>query len=61
MRYIRTKKQKAEEVAPVDRLRMVGSLDVYEGANADDVVRRIRSMSYGSTRSEQVKLRLAAS
>ena len=61
MRYIRTRKQKSEEVAPIDRVRMVGSLDVYGGANADDVIRRIRSMTYGSTSSEQVKLRLTTS
>jgi hypothetical protein len=36
-------------------------MDVYEGADPDEVIRRIRSMTYGSTSTEQVKLRLAAS
>lgn len=61
MRYIRRSRRKQEEVAPLDRVRQIASLDVYDGANPDDVVRRIRSMSYGSTSTEQVKLRLAAS
>ena len=59
MRYVRSSRRKMEEVAPLDRVRKIAELDVYEGANADDVVRRIRSMSYGSTSSEQTKLRLA--
>jgi len=61
VRYIRRSRRKQEEVAPLDRVRQIASLDVYDGANPDDVVRRIRSMSYGSTSTEQVKLRLAAS
>lgn len=60
MRYIRRSRRKQEEVAPVDRVRQIASLDVYEGADPDDVIRRIRSMTYGSTSTEQVKLRLAA-
>ena len=59
MRYIRSSRKKNEEVAPLDRVRKIGSLDVYEGANPDDVIRRIRSMTYGSTSSAEVKLRLA--
>jgi len=61
VRYIRRSRRKQEEVAPLDRVRQIASLDVYDGANPDDVVRRIRSMSYGSTSTDQVKLRLAAS
>ena len=61
MRYIRRSRRKQEEVAPLDRVRQIASLDVYDGANPDDVVRRIRSLSYGSTSTDQVKLRLAAS
>ena len=60
MRYVRSSRRKMAEVAPLDRVRKIAELDVYEGANADDVVRRIRSMSYGSTSSAQTKLRLAA-
>ena len=61
MRYIRRSRRKQEEVAPLDRVRKIAALDVYEGANPDDVIRRIRSMTYGSTSAEQVKLRLATS
>ena len=61
MRYMKKSRRKQEEVAPLDRVRRIATLDVYEGANPDDVIRRIRSMTYGSTSSEQVKLRLAAS
>ena len=61
MRYIRRSRRKQEEVAPLDRVRQIAALDVYAGANPDDVIRRIRSMTYGSTSSEQVKLRLATS
>jgi hypothetical protein len=61
MRYMRRSRRKQEEVAPLDRVRQIATLDAYEGANPDDVIRRIRSMTYGSTSSEQVKLRLAAS
>ncbi len=61
MRYIRRSRRKQEEVAPLDRVRRIATLDVYAEANPDDVIRRIRSMTYGSTSTEQVKLRLAAS
>lgn len=61
MRYRRRSHRKQEEVAPLDRVRQIAALDVYAGANPDDVIRRIRSMTYGSTSTEQVKLRLAAS
>ncbi len=60
MRFIRFKRRRArEEVAPLDRVRRIGLLNVYEGADPEEVIRRIRSMSYGSTSSEQVKLRIA--
>ena len=61
MRYLRRSRRKQEEVAPLDRVRQIAALNVYEGANPDEVIRRIRSMTYGSTSSEQVKLRLATS
>ena len=61
MRYKRRSRRKQEEVAPLNRVRQIAALDVYEGANADEVIRRLRSMTYGSTSAEQVKLRLAAS
>ncbi len=61
VRFIRFRRSRErEEVAPLDRVRRIGLLNVYEGADPDEVIRRIRSMSYGSTSSEQVKLRIAS-
>ena len=61
MRYIRRSRRKQAEVAPLDRVRQIAAMDVYKGADPDDVIRRIRSMTYGSTSTTQVKLRHAAS
>lgn len=59
MRFIPAIRKKNEEVAPVDRVRKIGSLDVYAGVDPDDVIRRLRSMTYGSTSAYEVKRRLA--
>jgi hypothetical protein len=59
MRYLGRSRRKNEEVAPVDRVREIGTMDAYRHADPDDVIRRLRSMTYGSTSSEQVKIRLA--
>jgi excisionase family DNA binding protein len=45
------------EVASPEPLRKIGSMDVYKGADADEVLKRLRNMSFGRTNSRVSKLR----
>ena len=45
------------EVASPEPLRKIGSMDVYKGADADEVLKRLRNLNFGSTNSRISKLR----
>jgi len=47
------------EVASPRLLRRIGTTNAYEGADADDVLRRLRNMNCGSTSNQVSKLRAA--
>ncbi len=45
------------EVASPELVRSIGTMNVYENADPDEVVGRLRNMSYGATHSRVTKLR----
>ena len=45
------------EVASPEPLRKIGSMDVYQGADPDEVLKRLRNLKSGSTNSRISKLR----
>ena len=58
MRYIpSTKRRRATEVGPVELVRKIGTMEVYEDSDPDVVLGRLRAMTYGSTSSIEVKRR----
>jgi len=51
------KDRERNELTAANRIRSIGGIQTHEGADPDEVNRRLRNMSYGSTNSQVAAVR----